>query len=67
MKIVEYVDEKCAGMYGHNGMALRRFCAALTGIVPKRRNPSNRHGRSRTWLKIKNPAALAMTHASEER
>jgi hypothetical protein len=30
MKIVEYVDQKCAGMYGHNPTALRRFSAALT-------------------------------------
>jgi hypothetical protein len=29
-KISEYVDEKSAGMYGHNGLRLRRFAAALT-------------------------------------
>ncbi len=31
MKIFEYVAEKCAGMYGHNAAALRRFSAALNG------------------------------------
>ncbi len=59
MKIVEYVDEKCAGMYGHNAMALRHFSAALTDIVPKRRNPSYRNGHGRTWLKTENPASPA--------
>ena len=28
-KILEYVDEKSAGMYGHRGPQLRRFSAAL--------------------------------------
>jgi hypothetical protein len=36
--MVEYVEERCAGMYGHNGIALRRFCAALgipsPGVTP---------------------------------
>jgi hypothetical protein len=29
-KIFEYVDEKSAGMYGHNPMQVRRFRAALS-------------------------------------
>ncbi len=29
-KIIEYVDEKCAGMYGDKPTALRRFSVALT-------------------------------------
>jgi len=29
-KITEYIDGKCAGLYGHNPMQVRRFVAALS-------------------------------------
>jgi bifunctional non-homologous end joining protein LigD len=31
----------------------------LEGIVSKRRDMPYRHGRSRTWLKVRNPASAA--------
>jgi ATP-dependent DNA ligase len=36
-------------------------------IVSKRRDAPYQHGRSRTWLKVKNPASPAMTWVWEER
>jgi hypothetical protein len=30
IKILEYIDEKCAGHYGHNPQQVRRFVAALS-------------------------------------
>jgi ATP-dependent DNA ligase len=39
----------------------------LEGIVSKRRHACYQHGRSRTWLKVKNPASPAMTRIWEER
>jgi bifunctional non-homologous end joining protein LigD len=35
------------------------FAHALEGIVSKRRDMPYEHGRSRAWLKIKNPASPA--------
>jgi hypothetical protein len=32
-KILEYIDEKSAGLYGHNEAQLRRFKTKLTGYV----------------------------------
>ncbi len=32
MKIIEYITEKCAGIYGHNPMAISRF---VTGLSPE--------------------------------
>jgi len=29
-KITEYIDEKCAGLYGHKPIQVRRFVAALS-------------------------------------
>jgi bifunctional non-homologous end joining protein LigD len=39
----------------------------LEGIVSKRRDKPYRHGRSREWLKIKNPESPAMQRVWEER
>ena len=39
----------------------------LEGIVSKRRHAQYQHGRSRTWLKIKNPVSPAMTREREDR
>jgi bifunctional non-homologous end joining protein LigD len=39
----------------------------LEGIVSKRRDARYQHGRSRAWLKVKNPASPAMTRVWEER
>lgn len=39
-KIIEYVDEKSAGMYGHNPMQVRRFVAALS-TLPRSELPRN--------------------------
>jgi ATP-dependent DNA ligase len=36
----------------------------LEGIVSKRRDAPYQHGRSRTWLKIKNPAAMRIVDRS---
>ena len=41
-KIREYVDEKSAGMYGHNPMQVRRFIAALSTLPPSEL-PRNSH------------------------
>jgi ATP-dependent DNA ligase len=38
----------------------------LEGIVSKRRGSGYQHGRSRTWLKVKNPASPAMQRVWEE-
>ena len=39
----------------------------LEGIVSKWRDKPYQHGRSRTWLKVKNPASPAMQRVWEER
>jgi bifunctional non-homologous end joining protein LigD len=39
---------------------------ALEGIVSKRKDSAYRSGRSPDWLKMKNPAAAAMTREAEE-
>ena len=39
----------------------------LEGIVSKRRGAPYQHGRSRAWLKTKNPASPAMTRVWEDR
>jgi hypothetical protein len=39
---------------------------ALEGIVSKRRDSSYRSGRSRDWLKSKNPASAAVKREAEE-
>ena len=39
----------------------------LEGIVSKRRGAPYQHGRSRSWLKIKNPASPAMQRVWEDR
>jgi ATP-dependent DNA ligase len=39
----------------------------LEGIVSKRRDLPYQHGRSRAWLKIKNPASPAMQRVGEDR
>jgi ATP-dependent DNA ligase len=39
----------------------------LESIVSKRRDRPYEHGRSRAWVKIKNPASPAMTRVWEER
>jgi ATP-dependent DNA ligase len=39
----------------------------LEGIVSKRRDAPYRHGRSREWLKIENPASPAMQRVWEDR
>jgi hypothetical protein len=33
----EYIEEKCAGVYGHTGAALRKFCAQLDKLRAARR------------------------------
>ena len=38
----------------------------LEGIVSKRRDMPYQHGRSRAWLKIKNPASPAMQRVWED-
>ena len=38
----------------------------LEGIVSKRKNSTYRSGRSRNWLKSKNPACAAVKRESEE-
>jgi ATP-dependent DNA ligase len=38
----------------------------LEGIVSKRKDPLYRSGRSRDWLKMKNPAAPAVKREAEE-
>jgi bifunctional non-homologous end joining protein LigD len=38
----------------------------LAGIVSKRLGSPYRSGRSKDWVKIKNPAAPAMTREAEE-
>jgi ATP-dependent DNA ligase len=38
----------------------------LEGIVSKRRDSLYRSGRSRDWLKMKNPAAAAVKREEEE-
>jgi hypothetical protein len=45
-KILEYVDEKSTGMYGHNSMQARRFLAGLSGLLPSElpRNSRSRLG-----------------------
>ncbi len=39
MKILEYVEEKSLGMYGHNPSQVRRFLEALAPIGPVSRFP----------------------------
>jgi len=39
----------------------------LEGIVSKRRDMPYQHGRSRAWLKIKNPSSPAMLRVWEDR
>jgi hypothetical protein len=45
----------------------RDHLAPGEGIVSKRRDRPYQHGRSRSWLKVKNPASPAMTRVWEER
>jgi bifunctional non-homologous end joining protein LigD len=47
---------------GHGALMYRRACGmGLEGIVSKRRDAPYRSGRSRDWVKVKNPGAPAAT------
>jgi ATP-dependent DNA ligase len=52
-------------------MATRRSCSGtrassgLEGIVSKRRDAPYRSGRSKTWLKVKNPASPGVRRLEE--
>jgi len=49
-------------------IAFAHACAlGLEGIVSKRRDAPYRHGRSRTWLKVKNPESPAALRVWEDR
>jgi bifunctional non-homologous end joining protein LigD len=48
-------------------VVFRHACKmGLEGIVSKRLGSRYRSGRSKDWLKMKNPAALAVKHEAEE-
>jgi ATP-dependent DNA ligase len=52
---------------GAGDVVFRHACAmGLEGIVSKRLGSPYRSGRSKDWVKIKNPAAPAMTREAEE-
>jgi ATP-dependent DNA ligase len=54
-------------MEGDGGTVFRHACKlGLEGIVSKRKNSAYRSGRSPDWLKMKNAAAPAVKHESEE-
>jgi bifunctional non-homologous end joining protein LigD len=59
IQIVEHIEAiDGATVFGH-------ACKlGLEGIVSKRRDKPYQHGRSRTWLKIKNPAAMRIVDRS---
>jgi len=42
------------------------FENSLEGIVSKRKHSRNRSGRSRNWIKLKNPNAPAVKREAEE-
>jgi hypothetical protein len=46
IRIFEYVDEKSAGMYGHNPLQVRRFVAALSTSPISPRNSRSGRGSS---------------------
>ena len=49
-------------------IAFAHACAlGFEGIVSKRRDAPYRHGRSRTWLKVKNPESPAALRVWEDR
>jgi bifunctional non-homologous end joining protein LigD len=51
---------------GH--VVFARACAlGLEGIVSKRRDAPYRHGRCRSWLKVKNPESPAALRVREDR
>ena len=54
--------------YEHDGPLLFEHACALgcAGIVSKRKRSRYRSGRSRDWVKTKNPAAPAMKREDEE-
>src|SRR5262245_31864756 len=45
-KIIEYVQERIAGLYGHNKAQVRRFVALLGCGVPIRESATSRNGRN---------------------
>jgi ATP-dependent DNA ligase len=54
------------GLVRHHKANERIFLYAFQGIVSKRKNSACRSGRSPDWLKMKNPACVAVTRESEE-
>jgi ATP-dependent DNA ligase len=61
IQLVEHVD-------ADGGTVFEHACKfGLEGIVSKRRDRPYEHGRSRAWLKIKNPASPAMLRVWEDR
>src|SRR5215468_105341 len=54
-------------MEGDGETVFRHACKmGLEGIVSKRKDSAYRSGRSRDWLKMKNPACAAVTREAEE-
>ena len=54
-------------MEGDGETVFRHACKfGLEGIVSKRKDSAYRSGRSPDWLKMKNPAALAVRREAEE-
>jgi ATP-dependent DNA ligase len=61
------MDRLCNEHLAHDGESVFRPCKmGLEGIVSKRVGSRYRSGRSKDWLKFKNPDALAMKREAEE-
>jgi bifunctional non-homologous end joining protein LigD len=64
--VVASSERLCEHLEGYGALMFRRACAVgLEGIVSKRRDSAYRSGRSRDWLKIKNPGAPAAQRIAE--
>jgi hypothetical protein len=61
--LVEHIEADDGATVFEHGLQAR----PRRDFVSKRRDATYRHGRSRMWLKVKNPASPAMTRVWEDR
>jgi ATP-dependent DNA ligase len=66
-RLVERIRDRPRGLPGDGAIMFAQACKlGCEGIVSKRLGSLYRYGRSRHWLKVKNPAAPAVTREAEE-
>ena len=60
--LLDYVDEKCGGAYGHERAQVRLFCAQLGQIATSEMRPPQTHQQS----DVRRPHHLALSHDARD-